>query len=531
MEISALPETPQSIWGHRLRQTVRNALLRRGFDIDLIDDPEVRSPEGQTLPQNVLLPDDDNLDAAESAEDALHWAQDVHMWPKMFLQDIPSHRPGICKLCTRTMTNITRHHLHPRVGRASERRPLPGMDQCSKKYLNMKIDLCRPCHSMIHHIIPNDLMSDSYYSLSLLTSHPRVQAWISWVRRQRIPSPRPPGQPAPPRVLRPVKKPKGIQLKLGKAQKRKSNQERSVLNIALVIKIQSALAKLWSDSGNEIPRSLGDQPALQRKLSDLAGVNLIRLKNIRKVMAVEPKYREWYEWAFPGAVASRLNDGPAQHTRLAAEKEEKKAKEEMTLKIKEALEKIWHDTSNDFPRFPVGRNSRDKALREAVKGCTGSSQVKNKELQRIMQLDAKYRTWFEWTYPKAIWNEPGQRATRSGCVYFRMPTDNVDDGDDDDDNRHHDGAEFYSTGIGTGSRADPIILDLTDDERGAAIPNGRGNIDVYPCDRTFIDLTMDGENSEAVFQAQQADRGGDVQPAFFFDLGGGHTRDGGFLNA
>lgn len=519
-------ESPQSMWGHRLRQNIRGRLLQRGVDIDLIDGLGSPPPRAQILPQDVPLPADDDMEEVKAAERLSSCVQDAHVWPIMHLQTINSHKPGICKLCTRTMTNITRHHVHPKVGRESRRRPPPGITDCTDKYLSTTIDICRPCHSMVHHIIPNELMSNSYYSLELLESHPRVKAWISWVRRQPIPSPRPFRRPAPSRVHRSAAKLKATSLKL-RTEKVEVKRKGPRLNL---IKTREALENIWNDSGNIIPRSCVEISTLQAKVSEMNEGARVRAESIRKAMACIPEYREWYNYMFSTAADAESGHNLFRRSSRMAARRAPMEDGEKTRMIKDALGTIWRENGNDFPRYDVEKGAKGRALREAVRFCMRKGVNANfftkfyvEDLQECMQLDKTYRVWYEWTYPESTWVQGG--------IIIQSGSPNEDEDDDPDDEMgsvdapvgyglKHGELAVHSLGTGTASRIDPIILDLTDEEDKSFIASGHGNLTVSRSGgRVVIDLTMEDEDEVDIEQLQHVNEDSDVLSGFFFDLG------------
>lgn len=515
MEVIEHPENPQSIWGHRLRQNIRSRLLNRGVDLRLIEDTENLPPQpnGQAPSQNEHAPEYGDADVAGVAEGTVSWARDVSIWPRMLLQTIGSHKPGICKLCARTMTNITKHHVHPKVGPNSQRLPPPDMKDSSYEYLNTTVDLCRPCHSMIHHIIPNKVMSDSYHSIPLLESHPRVKAWVDWVRRQRIPTPQPFTQSIPLLGGRSGKRNKGGKTKI-MAERVQKKQERAKRNVE---NTKVALAKLWSDSGNAIPRSLDNLPALKQKISDLAGGESIRIKILRKLMTSNAEYHPWYSWLFHGNDDTALADRRRRRRKRATARKDLETTDGTIIQIKAALDKIWTDNGNDYPKFQTDSPSRAEVLLNAVR--TSVQDVEDAhipatfavaELQKAMRLEIEYRTWFDWTWPDADWAEGGLTDVHSHA-------DDKHERSGGDRPQLGEAKSIYGTG--TGSRADPIVFDLTDSETEGNTHRGDDNVTMSPSGRVVIDLTLDEDHGMDVDPRHSPDGRGNVPPVFFFDLG------------
>lgn len=546
MDAAEPPENPQSIWGHRLRQNIRSRLLNRGVDLRLIEDTKTLPPQStdHARSKNEQLPEHDDAAAGKVTEGSVPWAQDVSVWPRMLLQTIGSHKPGICKLCTRTMTNITRHHVHPKVGPNSQRQAPPGSKDCTKGDLKITVNLCRPCHSMVHHIIPNKLMSDSYYSIPLLESHPRVQAWINWVRRQRIPTPQPFNQPIKLCGDRSRKKTKTEKIK-AKEEKAKSKQPatsrvlrsstngQTQKNEARLDRVmdkkgkakrsmettRNALAKLWNDCGKTVPRSFKNLPALKQKLSELAGGKSIRNKIVRKLMMSNAEYRAWYSWVFHGIEDTAMGDRqrPERRNRTSVRKGAEDT-DGTLLQIKVALGKIWHDTGNDFPKVQTNQPMRAEALLDSVRASLRDAKDARTpatftvaELQKAMQLDITYRAWFEWTWPGADWTQDGSTNVGVNAI------DDQHDGNRVDQPQPGEGDRDYGTG--TGSREDPIVFDLTDSDTKLGTQGEQDNVTTSPSGRVVIDLTLEDEDAMDIDQIQDSEGRGNVLPVFFFDLG------------
>jgi hypothetical protein len=74
-----------------------------------------------------------------------------------------------CELCERDVENGTSHHLIPR-----------SRDKKSKK----RINLCKPCHGMIHRFFTNRDLESKYHDLATIKKHPEVLKFLVWVKKQ-----------------------------------------------------------------------------------------------------------------------------------------------------------------------------------------------------------------------------------------------------------------------------------------------------------------------------------------------------------
>ncbi|CAM3775083.1 HNH endonuclease [Mesobacillus thioparans] len=74
-----------------------------------------------------------------------------------------------CELCSRNEVVVTVHHLTPReMGGAH-------MPTAS---------ICIPCHKQIHALFTNEELAANLYSIELLRSHPELQKFLKWIKRQ-----------------------------------------------------------------------------------------------------------------------------------------------------------------------------------------------------------------------------------------------------------------------------------------------------------------------------------------------------------
>ncbi|KAJ7128697.1 hypothetical protein C8R44DRAFT_616091 [Mycena epipterygia] len=92
-----------------------------------------------------------------------------------------STRAKECEICEREIP-LTYHHLIPRSTHAKA---------VKKKWhptsmLNSVAWLCRPCHTMVHHVATNEELAQRYYSVSLLLEREDIQRWGKYASKQRF---------------------------------------------------------------------------------------------------------------------------------------------------------------------------------------------------------------------------------------------------------------------------------------------------------------------------------------------------------
>lgn len=88
-----------------------------------------------------------------------------------------------CELCRRLLKNAgSRHHLIPRT---CHRRTW-FKKRFSREEMQTTVDLCSDCHSAIHDLIPDEReLGRAYYTLELLQTHPAIEKFLAWVRKQK----------------------------------------------------------------------------------------------------------------------------------------------------------------------------------------------------------------------------------------------------------------------------------------------------------------------------------------------------------
>ncbi len=81
----------------------------------------------------------------------------------------PARGPGgVCELCNRHVSVLTRHHLRPREHGGVE-----------------TALLCSACHRQLHALFTNGKLAAELDTLEKLRAHPEVRRYVKWARRQQ----------------------------------------------------------------------------------------------------------------------------------------------------------------------------------------------------------------------------------------------------------------------------------------------------------------------------------------------------------
>ena len=76
-----------------------------------------------------------------------------------------------CALCQRRVAHVSRHHLVPRE-EGGKHGPVA--------------DLCQPCHSSVHLLLPNRTLARRYATIEALREAEELQTYLHWIRRSRV---------------------------------------------------------------------------------------------------------------------------------------------------------------------------------------------------------------------------------------------------------------------------------------------------------------------------------------------------------
>src|SRR5947209_18291292 len=88
---------------------------------------------------------------------------------------------GICELCKRADTELTRHHLIPRARhrRGGIRRHFDKAELTGRLAM-----LCRACHKFVHTVLSERQLAKEYNTVEQLLLHPEIANFVSWVAKR-----------------------------------------------------------------------------------------------------------------------------------------------------------------------------------------------------------------------------------------------------------------------------------------------------------------------------------------------------------
>ena len=84
-----------------------------------------------------------------------------------------------CGLCGRDVSRTSRHHLIPRTRHKNKRNKRTFSRDDVRTRL---VDLCRPCHRVIHHTLTEKELERDYNTVEKLLAHPEITKFIEWLK-------------------------------------------------------------------------------------------------------------------------------------------------------------------------------------------------------------------------------------------------------------------------------------------------------------------------------------------------------------
>ncbi len=77
----------------------------------------------------------------------------------------------VCQLCKREVSKTTRHHLIPKQKGGKEKQV---------------VELCKPCHKMIHATFTNSDLVQEYNTVEKLKNAPELQDYLEWISERDL---------------------------------------------------------------------------------------------------------------------------------------------------------------------------------------------------------------------------------------------------------------------------------------------------------------------------------------------------------
>lgn len=95
-------------------------------------------------------------------------------------EDAPESCDGVshCQLCRRRISNLTKHHLIPRMRHRNKK----AQKQFDRRTMTARIAWpCKPCHKQVHALFSEKALAQSYHTVAALRQHPDVYKFIEWI--------------------------------------------------------------------------------------------------------------------------------------------------------------------------------------------------------------------------------------------------------------------------------------------------------------------------------------------------------------
>lgn len=267
-------------------------------------------------------------------------------------------RKQTCELCNRVARydrGITKHHLYPQ----SVVKAAPN-GTYTKKQKKATAQLCWPCHSAIHRIMPNETLAASFHSVELLSAHGEVQAWVRKMQRATTAELDAPSQKS--RALRvaarvvPKRRTKLLLGPLPVQRPLPSQRPKEDLSLFAELRRSARLAELGTGAPGAISR--------------VGAFSTSGACGVKKV-------------------------GMTKKERKLARKLEQAAK---VPQINRALDALWEQNGNSFPRYDPGTARKNRVLRDMIRNLSGNYDVQGNEVRAVLRSRNEYREWHDWAF-------------------------------------------------------------------------------------------------------------------------------------
>ena len=86
---------------------------------------------------------------------------------------------GICELCRRAVSVLTKHHLIPKARHSNKR----NQREFDRREVKQRLAwFCRPCHTHVHALFTEKTLERELNTLALLAANSEVAKFVSWIR-------------------------------------------------------------------------------------------------------------------------------------------------------------------------------------------------------------------------------------------------------------------------------------------------------------------------------------------------------------
>lgn len=268
------------------------------------------------------------------------------------------YRAETCELCNREARydrGITRHHLYPQsVVKAAPK------DTYTPEQKNSLALLCWPCHSAIHRMMTNSSLATSFHSIELLKANTDVQNWICKMQRASTAELDPP------------------------------NRRNRAAHVAARAPRRKVKLPPRTSYGRPLPSQRPDEYLSRysglRRSARLAGCEAGASENI-------PDFGAYSASQVSGV--KKKSGAMTKKQRKLARRVEKAA---LVSQINQALDTLWVQNGNNFPRVISGQIGKNSRLRDAVRSLCGNRAVETHEVRYVLRSRQEYREWYDWAF-------------------------------------------------------------------------------------------------------------------------------------
>lgn len=306
-----------------------------------------------------------NLPSDDEEQDAvkIFSADHIPTVPAEHRQQQPA-KPNLadtCELCGREARydrGITRHHLYPQsVVKAAP------TDAYTPEQKNSVALLCWPCHSAIHRMMTNTRLATSFHSVELLKTSAEVQSWIRRMQRATTAE-----------LDLPRRGPRALHV-ASRTSKRKTRFLRR------------------SDAARPLPS--------QRPDEDLSRYSALRRSARLAQLGTggAPGYISDFGLYKANRACGVNKSRMTKRQRKAARSIEKAA---MFSQISQALNTIWEQNGNAFPKLVSEKTGKSGGLRDEVQYLVGRK-VEVHEVRYVLRSIPEFRAWYDWAFAIEMW--------------------------------------------------------------------------------------------------------------------------------